>query len=40
MLRHLNPCLMDPLRHGLAASEKYRANEKIPSEQKVSGAPH
>jgi len=37
MLRHLDPCLMDPLRHGLAASQKYRANEKI---QKVNGAPH
>jgi len=40
MLRHLDPCLMDPLRHGLAAAEKYRAKEKIPGEQKVNGAPH
>jgi hypothetical protein len=37
MLRHFNPCLMDPLRRGLAAAEKYRAEKKI---QKVNGPPH
>jgi hypothetical protein len=40
MLRHLDPCLMYPLGHGLAAIEKDRAKQKIPSEQKVNGAPH
>ncbi|PYL69472.1 MAG: hypothetical protein DMF28_03155, partial [Verrucomicrobia bacterium] len=40
MLRHIDPCLMDPLRHGLAATEKYRAKQKSPSEQKVNGVLH
>jgi hypothetical protein len=37
MLRHLDPCLMDPLWRGLAAAETYRAKKKI---QKVNGPPH
>jgi hypothetical protein len=40
MLHHLDPCLMNPLRHGLAATKKYRAKEKIPGKQKVNGALH
>ena len=40
MLRHLDPRLMDPLRHGLATGEECRGKQKIASEQKVSGAPH
>jgi hypothetical protein len=40
MLCHLNPCLVDTLRHGLAATEKKHGKKKIPSKQKLNGAPH
>jgi hypothetical protein len=32
--------LLDSLRHGLAATEKERAKQKIACEEKVNGAPH
>jgi len=40
VLGHLDPCLMNPLRHRLATAEKYRPNQKISCEQKVNESPH
>src|SRR5207249_8782707 len=39
-LRHLDSCLLDPLRHGLATAEKQGTNQKITRKQKVKNTLH
>ncbi|PYJ64715.1 MAG: hypothetical protein DME76_19465 [Verrucomicrobia bacterium] len=40
VLRHLDSCLLNPLRDCLAAGEKQCAQQQINSQQKLGGASH